>query len=132
MVSRVRQKRIDRERFVESLFSLANLERKTVAAFSAGDLPDGRAVLSELDSMPAVVSAEPQLQGLRIGAKLRALYLSGGDLNALRRAVQMAMRDHRDLHQESELPGPGWPGVTAAVATDGQSGFDRFIDWLAE
>ena len=131
MVSHARRERADRERFVESLFSPVNLERKTVATLSAAEIQDGRDVLARLDGMPAVTSTDSQLQGLRLGAKLRALYLSGGDLSALQRAVDIAMRDHRDLHQESECPLPGWPGVSAVNSNDSRSGFDRFIDWMA-
>jgi hypothetical protein len=130
VVSQARRERADRERFVESLFSPVNLERKAIATLSPADIQDGRDMLARLDDMPAVTSTDSQLQGLRLGAKLRALYLSGGDLGALRRAVDIAMGDHRDLHQESEYPGPGWPGITAVDSNDSRSGFDRFIDWM--
>jgi len=131
-VSHVRRVRVDRERFVESLFSPANLERKTVSALSASDIAEGRAILARLNAMPAVTSSESQLRGLQLGAKLRALYLSGGDLVALQQAVDMAMLDHRDLHQESECPSPAWPGITAVASDDDRTGFDRFVDWMAQ
>jgi hypothetical protein len=132
VVSHVRRERAERERFVESLFSPANLERKTVATLPPAVLDEGRTMLARLDAMAAVTSTDSQLQGLRLGAKLRALYLCGGDLAALQRAVDMAMCDHRDLHQESEYPMPGWPGIGAKAPNDDRTGFDRFVDWMAQ
>lgn len=137
MVSSIRRQRQYRERHIESLFSVANLDRKIKASFAPLDVDAGTAILSRLDGMPAVAKTQEQLDGLRLGAKLRALYLSGGDLAALSCAIDVAMTDHRDLHMLSEDPAafrcicPSASREAEAPCGD-HSGFDRFVAWLEQ
>lgn len=116
-------------------FTAANLERKILQCFDGDNLAAGRALLARLEDMPAVTSTEEQRVSLVVGAKLRALYLSGGDLASLERAVDLALRDHRDLQMVSETDArydPVWTRTSKLQHTNqgGVSGFDELVEWL--
>jgi len=135
VVSRVRRERQQREAYVQSLFSSANLQRKVEVCLPPDQRDQGLQTLARLDHLPAVTATAEQYAGLVVGAKLRALYLSGGDLASLERAVDMAMHDHRDLDMVSETDSRfdvewAWTSRAPRVASDVHSGFDELIDWL--
>lgn len=137
MVSSVRRRRAERERYIASLFSASTVNHKIKSGLAKADVEAGTAILARLDEMPAVTQSDEQREGLVLGAKLRALYLSGSDLNALGRAVDIAMIDHRDLQAISETAAryaPEWPGTSRSprTAPDGLAAFDEFVVWLAK
>lgn len=136
MTSHVRRVRDEREQYVAAQFTASNLERKIRQCFNPDNLTAGQAILARLDEMPAVTDIAEQRAGLIVGAKLRALYLSGGDLESLERAVGLALADHRDLHMISETPAryaPEWTRTSELPRTDpdGRAAFDELVEWLA-
>jgi hypothetical protein len=134
LASLVARYRAWRKRHIKSLFSVATLERKIARAFNSDSDAEARAILARLDAMGAFCKPE-NLEGCRLSSKLRAVYLSGGDLEALCRAVDIALRDHRDLDMASETQWryePEWPGTRDQIrdAPDGQPAYDQFVAWL--
>ena len=116
------------------LFSSATLERKIAALFPGGREAEARATLSRLDHMSGFWKPETA-EGNRVAVKLRVLYLSGPDLGALGRAVDLALEDHRDLDMVTETPlryASEWTGTRDQVrdAPDGHPAYEQLLAWL--
>lgn len=136
MVSSVRRRREERERYVASLYSASTVNHKVKSGFAAADVAAATALLARLDDMPTDVRTDEQREGLVLGAKLRALYLSGRDLAALERAVDIALADQAALLAITESAAryaSEWPGTTHSPRTspEGQAAFDEFVAWVA-
>lgn len=137
MGSSLSRRRAERESYIASLFSASTLAHKTKKLVAKADLAEAQTILGRLDAMPTDARTDEQRDSLVLDAKLRALYLSGGNLEALERAVGVAMVDHRDLQTITESPvryERHWPGTAHSprTAPQGPAAFDEYVEWLAK
>jgi hypothetical protein len=116
------------------LFSPRTLERKIEALFPGERGGEARRILARADAISGFWRPETAASN-RLAIKLRALYLSGPDLAALGRALDLAAEEHREFDMVTETAAryeSEWPGTRDQVrdAPDGRPAYEQLLAWL--